>query len=85
MAPDMIFEPDYNVLHLQFMPTQRDLTVVWLLGQYLEYVEKEAIIGNRRLLQNHISGWLSAKLLESRNVAMADLGSIPGLDTTGVG
>ena len=61
---------------------QRDSAVVWLIGQCLEYVEKESILGNKRLLQAHISGWLSA---ESRNIGMADLGHIPGLDTTGIG
>ena len=85
VAPDLIFESDHNLLHLCFSPMQRDSAVVWLIGQYLEYVEKESILGNKRLLQAHISGWLSAKLLESRNIGMADLGHIPGLETTGIG
>ena len=81
----MVFDSDHNLLHLCFPSMQRETTVVWLVGQYLEYVEKESILGNKRLLHAHISGWLSAKILESRNVGMADLGHIPGLDTTGIG
>ena len=64
VSPDLIFESDHNILHMRFPLVQRDEAVVWLLGQYLEYVEKEAILGNKRLLRGHIVGWLSAKRLE---------------------
>merc|ERR1711954_381117 len=47
VSPDLIFESDHNILHLRFSLVQRDEAVVWLLGQYLEYVEKEAILGNK--------------------------------------
>ena len=85
VAPDLIFESDHNILHMRFPLVPRDATIVWLLGQYLEYVEKEAILGNKKLHRSHISGWLSAKILESKNIAMMDIGHIPGLDTVGIG
>ena len=85
LEPELIFETAYSILHLCFDSLRRDDAVIWLLGNYLEFVEKETYIENRRITSQQIKGFLSAKVSEAKFRAMRDIGFIPGLDQTGIG
>jgi len=85
IEPTIIYETDYSVLHLCFRRLENDLPIVWLLGQYLAYVEKEVFIDNRTVSGAQIRGWLQSKLPEARNMAMNEIGHITALDPSGIG
>ena len=59
--------------------------MVWLIGNYVLFIEEQMILKDRRVTGDQLVGWLRAKLLECKNRAMPDLGYIPGVHPTGIG
>ena len=85
LEPVLMYESDYNILNLIYPQSSRENALVWLLGQYLEFVEIEVMIKNRRISRNHIRGWLQAKYAESQHASIPFIGSIYGLFPMGIG
>ena len=44
-----------------------------------------AVKGNNRISGPQLNGYLSAKIMETKYIAMPDIGAIPGLSPTGIG
>ena len=82
---ETIYESDYNLIHFNFPQYLRDNAVVWVIGNYIQFVEEEVVRKNRRVLGSQLMGWLKAKALECRYRAMPDIGVIPGIHPTGIG
>ena len=85
LEPVLVFESSYDILHLNFPETKSDNTILWLLGQYLDYIEDESIIKQNKVNASHFQGYISAKLIDSAHVAMPEIYAIPCLNPTGVG
>ena len=85
LEPSLVFETSHDILHLNFHKTQKDNTILWLLGHYLDYVEEESVVKNNKVSGSSFQGLLSAKLLDSLHIAMPELYAIPCLTPTGIG
>ena len=75
-APDN--EMDY--LSLNFPRSMRDNEIMWLIGSYVDLIEKVVILKDLFLNLDQVKGILRQKKLMSKYQAMPDLGLIPGLD-----
>ena len=82
---DLIYETDHNLLNLCFPLSLRDNALIWLLGQYLEYVENEVMVKNLKISREQFGGWLLAKYSEAKSASIPYLGLIPGIYPMGVG
>ena len=80
-----MFETDHSILNLYFPTSTRENACLWLIGSYLDLVDKEVFINGRKIKAEQLNGWLIAKSLESRHKSMPDIGFIPGLYQTGIG
>ena len=80
-----LFEPDESLINLSFTNLYREEPVVWLIGEYVAYIEHEVILGNRRVGRADFLGHLTAKKLEYRFMMLPDIGFIPGIDQSGIG
>ena len=81
----MVFESDHSLLNLYYQEPIQGTAVLWLIGVYVDYTEKEVILNNRRITRSNLINHIKAKWFESIRIAMPDLGFIPGLFRTGVG
>ena len=80
-----IFESDHSILHLYFPKSIRENACIWLIGNYLDLVEKEVLLFGKILTREKLNGWLAAKYSEGKFQAMPDLGFILGIHQTGIG
>ena len=69
-----------ELLGLSFPFLLDETKVLWLLGSYLEVVEKDVVLGVTKLSRQKIKGALAYKKMEARYMRMPELGYIPGLD-----
>ena len=81
----IFFEADDNIINLCFTNLYREEPVVWLIGEYIAYIEQEVVLGNRRVGRDDFLGHLAAKKLECRFMMLPDIGFIPGIDQAGIG
>ena len=54
----LIFESDNSLLHLYFEPLVREEPVLWLLGEYVSYIEHEVVLKNRKVSREDFFGHL---------------------------
>ena len=85
LEPTLVFESNYDILHLNFPCLNHDLTVIWLLGCYLEFIEEESVTANNGISGAQLSGFLGAKFSECKYRAMPSISKIPGLGPSGIG
>ena len=83
--PDLIFESDHSILHLQYQSSPRENAILWLVGEYVSQVESEAVLKNNKLTRKKITDYLVSRELECRQMSLPELGFIPGLSATGIG
>ena len=82
----ILFESDHSLINLYFDTViVREEPFIWILGEYLTYIEREVILNNRRVNRVEFIGYLKAKRIENSFLPIPEIGLIPGLDTTGIG
>ena len=81
----MMFESDYSFLNLSFVKSLKDSTVLWIIGEYVQYVEEEVVLKNRKVNREDLLHHLRTRKLECANVCMDALDFIPGLYPSGIG
>ena len=79
LEPTMVFESSSDILHLNFPKHLNENAILWLLGQYVDFIEEEAFIKSKRVSIHQFIGYLSAKKIDSIYHAMPFIGLIPGL------
>ena len=80
-----IFESDHSILNLYFPKLTRENASIWLVGKFVEIVEKEVYINGKVLSGDNLMGWLMAQLSCCRFQSMPSLRSIPGIQRAGIG
>ena len=85
MEPELIFESDYSLLHLNYDASRRENAIVWMIGEYVCQVESESVLKNTKLSRLKTINHFISKKLECKELALPDLGFIPGLSATGIG
>ena len=81
----MVFESDHSLIHLYFAETNKRNAILWIIGEYICYVENEVILKGRLLTDSEILNHLKSRLNECRFILMPHLGHIPDLEPTGIG
>ena len=80
MAPELEQVSNKNMLHLFYPRVERETDVLWVLGNYIEYVEHEAILQGNKCSAGGLLGYLRYRRSASKWIAMPELGMIPGVD-----
>ena len=62
LEQDFIFETDHSIINMYFKRMTRENAVIWLLGKYLELLEKEVLLNGRLLTSKILDSWLSCQL-----------------------
>ena len=81
----ILFESDHAILNLCFTNLFREEPIIWLIGEYVALVEYEVVLNNRTLTHNGLIGHLEARRLLCSHMCIPIVGTIPGMDKTGVG
>ena len=71
---------DQDLISLNFPYSLRENAILWLLGQYIEVVEKEVVLKGVKLDTNFIKCLFKQKKYLARTQAIPDLGIILGVD-----
>ena len=85
LEPQLVFESDYNILHLNYPKLVHENTILWLLGQYVDFIEEEVLLKNNNVIVAQFIGRITSNKLCSAYMALPEIGFIPGLHPTGVG
>ena len=56
IEPELVFVSDSDLLHLNFPRLLNDNTIIWLLGQYVEYIEEECVLKNNKVSVSQFMG-----------------------------
>ena len=51
-----IYESESNLINLCYQRFKKDQTIIQLIGSYLEYVENEVMLNDRRVTKNQLLG-----------------------------
>ena len=76
---DIIYETDHSLLHLYYSESINGNSILWLIAEYIDLVEREVVISNRKLSASHLLNHLRARKFACARLAMPDIGFIPGL------
>ena len=76
---------DYEILSLSFSRGFRDNAIIWLVGVFVEHVERNVVLREQQLELQHFLGDLRQRKQKASYTAMPDLGIIPGVDFDPVG
>ena len=82
---NFVFEADQAFLNLSFTESLRSPAVLWLIGEYVCFIEKESVLRNRRLTSEELMYFLTTSISECKLSRMPNIGFIPGLSQTGIG
>ena len=85
IEPDMLFESNHSLINLYFESSPLESSILWLIGEYVDLVEKEAVPLNKELRSQNLLCHLRTRKLECLKTSMPDIGFIPGLFQSGVG
>ena len=69
-----------DILSLAFPRSLRDNALLWMIGIYVEIVEREVVMKGVKLSLAQIQGIFKEKKLKARHQALPDLGIIAGVD-----
>ena len=78
-------ESDDSILHLYYQEMLASNSILWLIGEYVVFIEKEVVLANRNVSGLSLLNHLRSRWLECSRLNIPDLGFIPGLFPTGVG
>ena len=77
MEPDLEEISSKNLIHLNFPRVEREADVLWVLSQYLQYVEDEVVIQEAKITSGGLLGHLKYQREAAKHIAMPNLGVIP--------
>ena len=76
----MVMMADFDLLQISFYKGNRENAILWLIGIYVEIVEKEIVGKGSSISTASLSGLFKQKKLQARYQAMPDIGPIYGLE-----
>ena len=80
LEPSLTLTGEISLLRLNFIKGLQENSLLWLLGSYIEMVEKEVICKEKRLNLSSVLGHLKQKKQTAHRSAIPDLGLIPYID-----
>ena len=76
----MVMMADFDLLQISFYKGNRENAILWLIGIYVEIVEKEIVGKGSSISTASLSGLFKQKKLQARYQALPDIGPIYGLE-----
>ena len=67
----MVFETDHSLIHLYFSESSREADILWVIGEYVDYVEKETVLKNRKISSTEILSYLKSRIHNCRNLPIS--------------
>ena len=80
LDPMCIPDDTHEILFLNFHRSARESAILWLLGAYVEVIDREIVSREQVLSIRQVRGIFKQRKLMTRYQAMPDLGIIPELD-----
>ena len=71
---------EWSILRLDFPKSLRENAILWLIGNFIEIVEHEAVLRENKISCASLKGLLKQKKKEAQFSAMPELGIICGID-----
>ena len=81
----LIQESDHSLLNLYYKQPLHSNSVLWLIGEYLTFIDNEQLYPNKSVSVNALQNHLRIRWLMCSKLAIPMLDFIPGLFPTGVG
>ena len=81
----LILTGEESLLRLNFLKGLRENAILWILGIYIELVECEVILKQRKLDLSYVKGYIKQKKQTSHLDGIPELGLIPYIDWDVVG
>ena len=81
----MVFETDHSLICLYFSPSIKETDILWLLGEYVVYVENEAVLKNRRISHRELLCHSKSRFLSCNNLPISNLKPFLSGEASGVG
>ena len=75
----ILFESDHSLLNLYYSELLHEDSVLWLMGEYFFYIEKEVVLNNRRGTVDDMLGYLESRRLSCNFMKIPPIGHIPGM------
>ena len=85
VQPLCIFESDHSILNLYFSPFLNDNSILWLLGEYLDYIENVSVFKKSVSTPHELRLHLKLRWQYCIHKHMPSVGIIPGLEPSGIG
>ena len=79
LPADMADLSNLELTHMMFPKEMMENEMVWLVGNYMGYVQEEAIVKGRKLNAEHVQAYMQYMSFKSRGMNMPQLGHISGI------
>ena len=78
-------ESEDSILHLYYEESLASNSILWLIGEYVVFIENEVVLSNRNVSSQSLSNHLRSRWIECSKLNIPNLEFILGLLPTGVG
>ena len=75
----VLFESDHSILNLYFSKLLEEEKVLWLIGEYVHFVDQESVLNRRKISSSDLIGYLEARRLACNFLKIPCIGHIPGI------
>ena len=75
----VLFESDHSLLNLCFTRLLEEDTILWLLGEYVCFINTEVIINSRIATRQNLFGHLEARRQSCQTLRIPPISRIPGI------
>ena len=76
----ILFESDHSFLNLYFSCLLMEDQILWLIGEYVLYIDQEVILNNRRVVREDLMGYLESRRQTCNFMRISRIGFIPGMN-----
>ena len=75
----LIFESDHSILNIYYANLMIEEPVLWLIGEYVYYIDEEVVLNNRKATRHGMIGYLESRRLACNFLRIPHIGHIPGM------
>ena len=81
----LLLETDLSIINLCYQEPMSGNATLWMIGEYIVFIEKEVIMSNKHVSGNRLMAHLRTRWMECSKSAIPSLQFIPALFRTGNG
>ena len=72
----LIFESDHDLINLNFASLQNEDPVLWLIGEYVFFIDQEVVWNSRRAMSHNLFGYLESRRQDCMFMQIPAIGHI---------